>query len=280
VQTDCVIIGGGPVGLTAAIYLARFRLRTTVIDAGRSRAGLIPRTHNHAGFPNGISGGELLARMRQQADRFGVKFHRGSADTLTKADERFTANSGSLAVAARCVLLATGVTNTPPGMSADVHAGALRRSRLRYCPICDAYEGCIRVDSAPMDQRSWPFCSWRCRARLDQISHAMEKRASRQLRWATVLQNRIRCCSRMATIWHVRKHSGFPWSELKPRNYSRIWWVLAVDAVPTNRSPSRKQGKYSENFRFGTVDELILAPNVSIDQKVRIFPAEFLRTAK
>jgi thioredoxin reductase (NADPH) len=140
VQTDCLVIGGGPAGLTAAIYLARFRLRTTVIDAGRSRAGLIPRTHNHAGFPNGISGRKLLARMRQQAHRFGVEFHRGSVDTLTKADERFTANAGSLAITARCVLLATGVTNIAPAMSADVHDAALRRGRLRYCPICDAYE--------------------------------------------------------------------------------------------------------------------------------------------
>jgi thioredoxin reductase (NADPH) len=140
VETDCLIIGGGPAGLTAAIYLARFHLRTTVIDAGRSRAGLIPRTNNHAGFPNGISGRELLARMRQQARRFGVEFHRGSVDTLAKANERFTASSGSLAIAARCVLLATGVTNIAPGMSAQVHDAALKQGQLRYCPICDAYE--------------------------------------------------------------------------------------------------------------------------------------------
>jgi thioredoxin reductase (NADPH) len=140
VETDCLIIGGGPAGLTAAIYLARFHLRTTVIDAGRSRAGLIPRTNNHAGFPNGISGRELLARMRQQAQRFGVEFHRGSVDTLTKADECFTANSGSQAIGARCVLLATGVTNIAPAMSAELHDAALRQGQLRYCPVCDAYE--------------------------------------------------------------------------------------------------------------------------------------------
>ena len=50
---DCLIIGGGPAGLTAAIYLARFHLDIMVVDAGKSRAGWIPCTHNHAGFPDG-----------------------------------------------------------------------------------------------------------------------------------------------------------------------------------------------------------------------------------
>ena len=57
---DCLIIGGGPAGLTAAIYLARFHLDILVVDGGKSRAAWIPCTRNHAGFPDGISGKELL----------------------------------------------------------------------------------------------------------------------------------------------------------------------------------------------------------------------------
>ena len=53
---DCLVIGGGPAGLTAAIYLARFHLKLQVVDAGKSRASLIPCTRNHSGFPDGISG--------------------------------------------------------------------------------------------------------------------------------------------------------------------------------------------------------------------------------
>jgi thioredoxin reductase (NADPH) len=53
---DCLIIGAGPAGLTAAIYLARFRRRFLVIDNGASRASLIPVTYNHSGFPDGVSG--------------------------------------------------------------------------------------------------------------------------------------------------------------------------------------------------------------------------------
>src|ERR1043165_9791935 len=69
---DCLVIGGGPAGLTAAIYLARFHLNLRVVDAGKSRASLIPCTNNHAGFPDGISGTELIARMTAQAQRFGA----------------------------------------------------------------------------------------------------------------------------------------------------------------------------------------------------------------
>ena len=52
---DCLIVGGGPAGLTAATYLARFHLKLKLVDAGKSRAAMIPCTHNHAGYPGGIS---------------------------------------------------------------------------------------------------------------------------------------------------------------------------------------------------------------------------------
>jgi len=70
---DCLIIGGGPAGLTAAIYLARFHLGILVVDGGKSRAAWIPCTRNHAGYPEGIAGRELLQRMREQACKYGAK---------------------------------------------------------------------------------------------------------------------------------------------------------------------------------------------------------------
>ena len=53
-EFDCLIVGGGPAGLVAAIYLARFRRKVLVVDAGASRAALIPRSHNVPGFVDGI----------------------------------------------------------------------------------------------------------------------------------------------------------------------------------------------------------------------------------
>lgn len=58
---DCLIIGAGPAGLTAAIYLARFRRTVALLDGGLSRASRIPVSHNYPGFPQGISGDGLYA---------------------------------------------------------------------------------------------------------------------------------------------------------------------------------------------------------------------------
>ena len=83
---DCLIVGGGPAGLTAAIYLARFHLDILVVDAGKSRASWIPCTRNHAGFPDGISGSELLERMRAQAQKYGARIEQDRVTRLERDD--------------------------------------------------------------------------------------------------------------------------------------------------------------------------------------------------
>ena len=69
---DCLIIGAGPAGLTAANYLARFRRDIVLVDAGASRARWIPTSHNCPGFPSGVGGNELLASLRAQAETYVV----------------------------------------------------------------------------------------------------------------------------------------------------------------------------------------------------------------
>ncbi len=139
---DCLIVGGGPAGLTAAIYLARFHLDILVVDSGKSRAAWIPCTHNHAGFPDGINGKELLQRMRDQACKYGAKIKTEVVTKLERDEESglFAATWGSGCLQARTVLLATGVTNRRPTMDDDLHDEALARGLIRYCPICDGYE--------------------------------------------------------------------------------------------------------------------------------------------
>jgi thioredoxin reductase (NADPH) len=137
---DCLVIGGGPAGLTAAIYLARFHLALKLVDAGKSRAAWIPCSHNHAGFPDGISGRELLGRMREQACRYGTGIADGRVTRLDRIEGGFCAEWGEGPVRARRVLLATGITNRRPPMDEKLHDEALMRGLIRYCPICDGYE--------------------------------------------------------------------------------------------------------------------------------------------
>ena len=137
---DCLIIGGGPAGLTAAIYLTRFHLKIKVIDAGKSRASWIPCTHNHAGYPDGISGKELIARMKAQAQKYGAAVVKDRVTRLDRTDGRFRAVWGAGEATASSVLLATGLTNRRPPMDEDLHDEALARGLIRYCPICDGYE--------------------------------------------------------------------------------------------------------------------------------------------
>ena len=137
---DCIIVGGGPAGLTAAIYLARYHLSVTVFDDGTSRAASIPMSHNHAGFPGGINGKELLARMRAQALLYGAEILDQCVTALRRAEEDFVVSYKDGAQSARTVLIATGVVNRMPSMLKDMHDEALKRGLIRYCPVCDGFE--------------------------------------------------------------------------------------------------------------------------------------------
>ena len=73
---DCLIIGGGPAGLTAAIYLARFHLSVRVVDEGaQPGAAGSPAPATSPAFPTASRGNELLERMRAQAEKYGVGYH-------------------------------------------------------------------------------------------------------------------------------------------------------------------------------------------------------------
>lgn len=137
---DCVIIGAGPAGLTAAIYLARYHLAIRLFDSGESRAAWIPCTHNHAGYPDGIAGTELLRLMQEQARKYGAIREEKRVTHLARTGDAFTVGTDSGTYRARSVLLATGVVNKRPEGIDDIHDEALEGGLLRYCPVCDGYE--------------------------------------------------------------------------------------------------------------------------------------------
>ena len=135
---DCIVIGGGPAGLTAAIYLARFRRDVLLLDAGESRARLIPVSHNVPGFPDGIPGEELLARMREHAARHDIGPEQVRVEAIERDGEGFRVLGGGRAWTAPRLVIATGVEDLHPDF--DRMKEATRAGLVRWCPICDGYE--------------------------------------------------------------------------------------------------------------------------------------------
>ena len=136
---DCLVVGGGPAGLTAGIYLGRYRRTVVTIDAGHSRVDWIPRSHNLPGFVDGVVGADLLASLRTQAKRYGATILTGTVCELARdAQGVFSARLETRTIYARTVIPATGVTENPPPIS---HlADAVKSGVVRTCPICDGYE--------------------------------------------------------------------------------------------------------------------------------------------
>lgn len=136
---DCLVIGGGPAGLTAAIYLGRFRRNVLLVDKGWSRAEWITLSHNLPGFPDGIPGPVLLENLRRQARRYGAILETGIVESLERnPDGSFTAARAGSSLVARTVILAAGVVENKPPLPHV--ADAVKKGLIRTCPICDGYE--------------------------------------------------------------------------------------------------------------------------------------------
>jgi thioredoxin reductase (NADPH) len=147
---ECIVIGAGPAGLTAAIYLARFRRRVLVIDGGSSRASLIPTSHNYPGFEGGIGGHDLLERLRRQAEAHGARMMSATVHDLRQAENGFECATTVVApgsgeaephkqlMRANAVLVATGIRDAHPDM--PNWRDAVGCGAVRLCPICDGYD--------------------------------------------------------------------------------------------------------------------------------------------
>ncbi|MEM1607101.1 MAG: FAD-dependent oxidoreductase [Candidatus Bathyarchaeia archaeon] len=135
---DVIIIGGGPAGLTAAIYVSRTGLKTLVLEENvpGGRALEAPLIENFPGFPDGISGAELVERMLKQAERFGaeMRFPEEVLDIdLSKSIKTVATRRGKYH--GYSIIIATGTQRkklTVPGEVEFLGRG------VSYCAVCDA----------------------------------------------------------------------------------------------------------------------------------------------
>jgi len=137
---DAVVIGAGPAGLTALIYLTRFHRRAVALGGGgpKPRLLLIDRSYNLPGYPYGASGAALLERLREQAAEMEGEIRDEVVERVEGSDGDFRISlAGAGNLRCRKVILAMGVRDREPDIPGIAsHIGEF----VRYCPVCDGYE--------------------------------------------------------------------------------------------------------------------------------------------
>jgi thioredoxin reductase (NADPH) len=138
---EILIVGGGPAGLTAAIYAARAGKRVAVLERGSTGGQIIsaPLVENYPGIPS-VSGTELARQMTEQACTFGAEIVYTEAVGLEKTPAGFRVLCTDGVREAKTVILATGAAHRQLGLAAEE---ALTGCGVSYCAVCDGafYEG-------------------------------------------------------------------------------------------------------------------------------------------
>ncbi|RME11013.1 MAG: FAD-binding protein, partial [Aquificota bacterium] len=140
---DCIIVGGGPAGLTAGLYCARAKMNTLLFEKGTlgGQIAITDLVENYPGFPEGISGKELTKRFKDQAERFGLHILRKEVSKIERAGREIFLHlrTGEL-VRSKTVILAVG--SNPRRLGVPGEEEFLNRG-VSYCATCDGalFEG-------------------------------------------------------------------------------------------------------------------------------------------
>ena len=134
---DVIILGGGPAGLTAAIYTARFGLKTLIIEGKRlgGRSWGPHRIENYPGFPEGITGTELIERFVEQAKKFGTEFKEETVVGFFPAGGNHMVQTRGGFYDTKAVVIATGIQKKQLSIPGEME---YKGRGVSYCAICDA----------------------------------------------------------------------------------------------------------------------------------------------